>query len=621
MEGLYPTTADLVAAAETIRDNAAVIALNGPPIGLETLGGRTVFEMGAFTFILIALMNIFLVGRHTRGEEESGRAELVRAAVVGRNAAITATLLVAVIADVAVGVLVTAGMTSAGLALEGSLAFACAVASVGLFFAAVTAVAAQVSEHTRLVYGLAASVLGAAFVLRAAGDAGNGVLSWLSPIGWGQAIRAFAGERWWVLVLPLGGTLILVAVAFVLAAHRDVGAGLLRPRPGAPTASSFLTRPVGLALRLQRGALIGWAVGLFLGGAAYGSIGKDIEDFIGDNENLDDLIAQAGGSLTDSFFATTIAILAIVGTGFAIQSTMRLRGEETAGRAESVLATATSRASWVASHLVIALVGSAVMLAAAGLGLGITYGISISDLGQVPRLIGASLAYLPAMWVLVGVTMLLYGLVPRAVLVAWGALAVCLVVGFLGQLLGLPDWMRDISPFEHVPLVPATEFDAVPVLALSAIAAALVAGGITAFRRARHRLTGASQRLDWRKLWGAVRPRQRGWSAHGERLVETEEVGRVVTGLGADQALIVRAVVGLRPPFELRIGEVLEDPPGPPRVHRGPRAVDPSMRRDPVGEPTPSGATTAACLSWNSRRGGRTRWRRAARGCTRRPTA
>jgi ABC-2 type transport system permease protein len=483
VEGLYPTEADLAAAAEMIRDNAAVIALNGPAVGLETLGGRTVFEMGAFTFVLVALMNVFLVARHTRAEEESGRVELVRAAAVGRNAPITATLLVALLADALVAVLVTAGLTGAGLALEGSLAFAAAVAAVGLFFAAVTAVTAQVTEHTRLALGLASAVLGAAYVLRAAGDAGSGVLSWFSPIGWGQAIHAFAGERWWVLVLPLAGTLLLVALAFALAARRDVGSGLLRPLPGPPVASTWLARPIGLAMRLQRGALIGWAVGLFLGGAAYGSIGKDIEDFIGDNESLNDLIAQMGGSVVDSFFATTISILAIAGTGFAIQATMRLRSEESAGRAESVLATALSRCGWVGSHLVIAVVGSAVMLAAVGVGNGLTYGISIGDLGEIPRLTAAALAYLPAMWVLVGVTMLLYGLAPRAVLVAWGALAVCLVVGFLGQLLGLPEWVRNLSPFEHVPSVPAADFEFAPLLLLTAVAVALVAGGITAFRR------------------------------------------------------------------------------------------------------------------------------------------
>ena len=231
----------------------------------------------------------------------------------------------------------------------------------------------------------------------------------------------------------------LLAVAYALASHRDVGAGLLRPRPGSPTASALLVRPEGLALRLQRGVLAGWAAGLFLTGVSYGSIGRDIGDFIGDNEQLSDLLAQAGGDLTDSYFSTTMLIMALIGTGFAIQATIRLRSEETSGLAEPVLATALSRTRWVGSHLVIALGGSAVLLGAAGLGTGVAYGISIGDAGAVPRLVGSALVYMPAMWVLVGVTVLLYGIVPRRSSRPRGRRwQLCLVVGFLGQLLDLP---------------------------------------------------------------------------------------------------------------------------------------------------------------------------------------
>jgi ABC-2 type transport system permease protein len=87
------------------------------------------------------------------------------------------------------------------------------------------------------------------------------------------------------------------------------------------------------------------------------------------------------------------------------------------------------------------------------------------------------------MWVLVGATMLLYGAAPRAVLAAWGALALFFVVGFLGRLLSLPEWVRNLSPFEHVPLVPAADFDIRPALVLAAIATTLIAGGLAAFRR------------------------------------------------------------------------------------------------------------------------------------------
>ena len=169
VEGIYPTAADLRAAAITIQGNSAVIAFNGPTYGIETLGGRIVFELGAFTYIVVALMNIFLVVRHTRAEEEAGRAELVRAAAVGRHAPLTAALLVVAMADVVVGAIVADGLIALDLPLAGSLAFGAALAAVGIAFAAVTAVTAQVSERARLATGLAACVLGASFVLRAAG--------------------------------------------------------------------------------------------------------------------------------------------------------------------------------------------------------------------------------------------------------------------------------------------------------------------------------------------------------------------------------------------------------------------------------------------------------------------
>ena len=437
----------------------------------------------AFTFIVVALMNIFLVVRHTRAEEEAGRAELVRAAAVGRHAPLTAALLVVAAADVVVGAIVATGLIALDLPVAGSVAFGAALAAVGIAFAAVTAVAAQVSERARLATGLTACVLGASFVLRAAGDSRDSGLSWLSPIGWGQAVRAFAGERWWTLALPLAFGAVLLAVAYALASHRDVGAGLLRPRPGSPTASALLVRPEGLALRLQRGVLAGWAAGLFLTGASYGSIGRDIGDFIGDNEQLRDLLTQTGGDLTDSYFSTTMLILALIGTGFAIQSTIRLRSEETSGLAEPLLATAVSRTRWAGSHLLIALGGSAVLLGAAGLGTGLAYGVSIGEPSAVPRLVGSALVYAPAMWVLIGVTVLLYGLVPRFVVAAWAALAVCLVVGFLGQLLDLPAWVRQLSPFEHTSRPPSAPVEFAPLAVLTVLAVVLIAAGLAAFRR------------------------------------------------------------------------------------------------------------------------------------------
>jgi len=483
IEGLYPTQADLDKAAQTANENAAIIALNAPSYALDTLGGQVVFNVGSFGYVVMALMGMFLVGRHTRADEENGRTELLRATVLGRNAPVTAVLVAAAGAFAVLGGLITLSMLSQDLPMAGSVLYGAAMGGFGLLFACVTAVTVQVTEHNRAALGFAGVLLGAAYVVRAVGDVGDGTLSWVSPMGWAQAARPYAGERWWTLPLLAAAAALCVGVAFALQGVRDLGAGLVPPRPGPPVASAALVRPGGLALRLQRASLAAWTVGLGLAGVSYGSVGQDVRDLIGDNNAFEDIIAQGGGSLTDAFFTTSLLMLALIAGGFAISSTLRLRSEEVGGRAEPLLATGLGRTRWVTSYLAVALAGSAALMAAAGFGMGLTYGLSVSDLGQVGRLVGAAVAFVPALWVLVGVTLVLFGFAPRTTAVAWGVLVACFVIALFAELLDLPSWLSDVSPFQHVPAMPAQGFALTPIVALMAVAAALIAAGVAGFRR------------------------------------------------------------------------------------------------------------------------------------------
>jgi ABC-2 type transport system permease protein len=483
IEGLYPTQADLDKAAQTANENAAIIALNAPSYALDTLGGQVVFNVGSFGYVVMALMGMFLVGRHTRADEENGRTELLRATVLGRNAPVTAVLVAAAGAFAVLGGLITLSMLSQDLPMAGSVLYGAAMGGFGLLFACVTAVTVQVTEHNRAALGFAGALLGGAYVVRAVGDVGDGTLSWASPMGWAQAARPYAGERWWTLPLLAAAAALCVGVAFALQGVRDLGAGLVPPRPGPPVASAALVRPGGLALRLQRASLAAWTVGLGLAGVSYGSVGQDVRDLIGDNNAFEDIIAQGGGSLTDAFFTTSLLMLALIAGGFAISSTLRLRSEEVGGRAEPLLATGLGRTRWVTSYLAVALAGSAALMAAAGFGMGLTYGLSVSDLGQVGRLVGAAVAFVPALWVLVGVTLVLFGFAPRTTAVAWGVLVACFVIALFAELLDLPSWLSDVSPFQHVPAMPAQGFALTPIVALLAVTAALIAAGVAGFRR------------------------------------------------------------------------------------------------------------------------------------------
>lgn len=484
VRGLYPTQAELSAAAAAIRGNASQIALNGPDRALDTLGGRVAFEVANFGLVGIAMMSLLMVGRHTRGEEESGRAELVRAAPMGRYAGLVAPALVVAAMNLAVGAAIALGLLALSLPAAGSLVLGASLAAVGLAFAGVGALAAQAAAATRAAHALSGTALVLAFALRAVGDVGSGSLSWLSPLGWAQYSRPFAGERWWPLLLAVGVAGSCFVVAGALSARRDLGAGIIAPRPGAPTASTSLGRPLGLAVRLERASLLGWAAAVFLLGLALGALGRDVDQLIADNQSALDVLAQGGGaSLVDSFFATFLVLIGLAAAGFALQCIQRLRAEEVSARAEAVLATAVSRRGWAGAHLAVALGGSVGVLAAAGAGTGLGYGAATAEAGQVARLIAAALVHVPAVWVLAGLAAALFGRAPRAVPSAWGALAACLLIAVLGQLLDAPGWVRGISPFRHVPPMPAAPLAIGPLVVLTAVAAGLVGLGLTAFER------------------------------------------------------------------------------------------------------------------------------------------
>jgi ABC-2 type transport system permease protein len=299
-----------------------------------------------------------------------------------------------------------------------------------------------------------------------------------------QKARPFADERWWPLLLLVAVTVLLVVAAATLTVRRDLGAGLVAARPGPPSAAPWLGQPLGLAFRLQRGSLLGWSAGVLVIGIAYGWIGPTVDTFIGQNKAVAELLAGAGGgSLTDMYFATSFRLMALLATGFAIGSALRVRSEEASMRAELVLATPVSRWRFAASHLAVACAGSVILLALAGLATGLTYGLAGGGMQSVPRLFVAALVYAPAMWIMVGLAIALDGLAPRLVGVSWAILIACVVVGFLGSVLGLPSWLQDFSPFEQVPQLPAASLTLLPLVVMSAIAAGLTLIGLTGLRR------------------------------------------------------------------------------------------------------------------------------------------
>jgi ABC-2 type transport system permease protein len=486
---LYPTAPERQAFADTVGSNPALVVLYGPLFD-SSVGGLTAWRMGIVP-VVVALISLLTIIRHTRTEEEAGRRELLGATVVGRQAPLAAALIVTVAANLVLAALLALGMIGQDLPAAGAISFGLEVATAGCVFAAVAAVVAQLMQGAGAARGIAISILGLTFLSRAVGDlsgedSGWSWLSWTSPIGWVHQIRPFADERWWVFALLGGAFVVLAAAAYALSARRDVGSGLLAPRPGPATASPYLRSPLALAWRLHRGLLRGWTAGFAVAGVVLGGVTEAASEIANDNPQLQAIFERLGGQagLADAYLSATMGLLGLVASGYAIQAALRLRSEEEGLRAEPVLATAVGRLRWMSGHLLLVVAGPAVALAAAGLIAGLVHGANTDDVGgELPRVLAATMVQLPAVWVLAGFAVALFGLLPRLTSLSWVALAVFVLLGLFGELLRLDQWMLDISPFTHIPKLPGGEVAAGPLIWLVAGAAVLVATGLIGFRR------------------------------------------------------------------------------------------------------------------------------------------
>ncbi|KRF15494.1 hypothetical protein ASG90_12460 [Nocardioides sp. Soil797] len=488
VDGLYASQAEFDKAAASMEQNAAFIAMAGPARALNTTGGQVAWQATAFGAVLVGLMSMFLIGRHTRVEEETGRDELVRSGAIGRHAPMTAALAVTLLANLVVALVTTGALLGYGLPAAGSWAIGLGLFLVGACFTGVALVAAQLTQGARAMYGIVGAVLGASYALRAIGDVTDNGLSWLSPIGCYQAMRPYADERWWPALLLLAVAVVTVCTAYAVFGRRDIGSGVFSARPGQPRASGDLVGwghagALGLAWRLHRGSLIGWTLGMFLGGLGYGTVGNDVGDLLGDSEATRDVLAAGAADLVDGFYGAAGLMLVLITGGYAVSAALRARGEEDAGRVEALLSTGLSRTSWFLAHTAITVLGTVVIVIASGIGLGSGYALVTGEWGDVARLGAAPVSAGAGLLVLIGLGVLLVGVLPRWAGLAWLGLGFCVVVMFFGQLLKFPDWLVDLSPFSHLALVPAQSFDLVPYAVVLLIGASLLVAGVVGLRR------------------------------------------------------------------------------------------------------------------------------------------
>lgn len=473
--------------------NPAFLFLRGLPDGTGV--GAVVFFQGyAFTAVLAGLMSTFLVVRHTRSDEELGRAELLGSVPIPRAASLAATLLLGTAANLVLAVFVAGAFIAAGLPAAGSAAAGAAVGSVGIFFVALAAVAAQALPSGRSANGAAAGLVGVAYLVRGIGDAlgtpsadllhvASAWPSLLSPIGWGQRTRPFSSPDLAFLLVPLAAAAVLAALAVVIRRRRDVGASLLPERVGKERAGVGGRSFVCLAWRLQRSTVAGWCVGAAALGAVAGVLSPMASETVSSIAPLRELIARLvpGGQtgLIDVFVTALLGMAGVFAAAAGIQAVLRMRAEEAEGRAEILLSAPVSRARWLGANLFVASVSAAVVSTTAGTAAAVGLAVSETSDGPAWSLVPAALAHVPAALVFAAAAAVAFALAPRlSILVAWGVLAVAIVLGEFGELFGLPAWLQDASPFRHSSAMPVESFNqagAVGLLLVAAAGAALAA--------------------------------------------------------------------------------------------------------------------------------------------------
>lgn len=474
-----------------------ILVFRGAPDGTD-LGAFVFFELFAWLALLGGLMSTFLVTRHTRAEEEQGRAELVAATRAGRVKPTVATLVHGVLANVALGALVALGFIAGGLDAEGSWVTGAAMAATGVAFVAVGLFAAQLFRTSRGANGAGVAVVVGAYLVRGIGDAAgtpsDDLLhvtpawpSWLSPIGWGQATGAFVENSLAPLALSLGVSAVLVAVVFALQSVRDQGASLLPGRKGRTSASPALSSSFGLAWRLNVATLIAWAVGAAVAGLTASSLSGLIDELSGDAPQVVDTLQKTlggGATLEQAFIATFYGIIGVLAACCAVQVAIRARQEEAHGTAEQVLASAVPRVRWLLEYWLVGLLVIVVVLAAAWLGGLAGSAASDTPADLVPLISQAALAQLPVSLVFLGVTLLVFAVLPRWTIgLGWSIVGVAAIVGIFGPLLGAPDWLVDLSPFTHSPVPTGDDVDWSGGLWMIAAGLAAAALAVVSMRR------------------------------------------------------------------------------------------------------------------------------------------
>lgn len=481
---IFPDEADRAALAAAVGANPALSLILGPAFDLSTSDGFAAWRSLALGGFFTALGAIFTVVRATRGQEDSGQAELLASGVLGRASRLLAGVVLALIGALLVGLFASVATALCGGDWETSLLLGATFTATGWMFTGIAAITAQLGSDARTAGSMAVGALGVLFVLRGfsyAVEAPEWTI-WANPLGWATETRPASGDEWWPLLFALLLTLLALAVAFAMQYGRDFGQGFVTPRPGPERGAVRSTWR--LALRLNGGPVITWTVAFVALGVVFGYFTTSIRDLLEDNSAVSQILAAGATTAEGLVFAFLVTVFSLVGIIAAIpgvQAMLKVRSEEVSDRVEPVLAGSVSRSRYLASNAVLALVFPALYVLVAGVL--VASMASGADVGiEFDEAVLQAAATVPAVWAVIAVSVAVVGAAPRLSLIAWAGVIAAFALTILGPTFDVPDGALAISPFWHVPSVAENEDPS----GLGIIAAAIVVFlllGFAGFRR------------------------------------------------------------------------------------------------------------------------------------------
>ncbi|RIM82043.1 ABC transporter permease [Staphylococcus arlettae] len=485
-KAMYPTQRELNTVIPML-DNPAVKTMLGP-IKLDDVNIATVFahEMLLFTAIVVAIMNILFVGQQTRGDEERGRLILLNALPIGKHAQIMSVMLNIIILNLALFIPIGSGllvMSGDGVSTIGSLLYALNLSAIGVLFGFLTLVVAQLATTVSGTTGITIGILMLSYFIRAIGDGLDNDLSLISPLGWLSRTFPYAENNWWPLVFIMILALICLPSAMILKIKRDINSGYLPEKSGHTHIKRYMKSPLGLQIRLQRTLFISFACGMLLLGLSYGSIFGTLDTFFEDNPLLKQMLVSKGDNYAEQFLPTLMVVMAMVATIPTLISLFKFKKDNHHGYTLMLLANPMTRLTYFGTYIILSIINAFTMIFLASLGLYIGQYFVMDEPLSFISVISSGIIYIPAILAFVALGILILGVSNKLTSIVYAYLAYCFVVVYIGNLLNVREWLKNLTPFHHIPQIPIDDFTVLPLIILIILALCITVFGLLLFQR------------------------------------------------------------------------------------------------------------------------------------------